>query len=98
ERLAFSLAQSYETGKPSLTLPRTLLPLDMPGFEPRSDSGWIDADRVQAQVDDGHFRSAGRHQKAAPSGTALPKRPFASGLRDVPVLSLYALLRRQGAG
>lgn len=39
ERLAFSLAQSYETGKPSLTLPRTLLPLEMPGFEPRSDSG-----------------------------------------------------------
>lgn len=30
ERLAFSLAQSYETGKPDLSLPRTLLPLEMP--------------------------------------------------------------------
>lgn len=39
ERLAFSLAQSFEAGKPSLTLPRTLLPLEMTGFEPRSDSG-----------------------------------------------------------
>ncbi|MAM94361.1 type II CRISPR-associated endonuclease Cas1 [Parvibaculum sp.] len=39
ERLTFSLAQSFETGKPSLTLPHTLLPLEMPGFEPRSDSG-----------------------------------------------------------
>lgn len=39
ERLAFSLAQSFETGKPALALPRTLLPLEMPGFEPRKDSG-----------------------------------------------------------
>lgn len=39
ERLAFSLSQSFETGKPSLILPRTLLPLEMPGFESHSGSG-----------------------------------------------------------
>lgn len=39
ERLAFSLAQSFETGNPALALPRTLLPLEMPGFEPHTESG-----------------------------------------------------------
>lgn len=39
ERLVFSLAQSFETGKPTLNLPRTLLPLEMPNFGPRSESG-----------------------------------------------------------
>lgn len=37
ERLAFSLAQSFESGKPALTLPRTLLPLEMPDITERPD-------------------------------------------------------------
>ncbi len=32
ERLATSLAQSFEGGKPVLALPRTFLPLELPGF------------------------------------------------------------------
>ena len=32
ERLATSLAQSFETGKPTLTLPKTFLPLELPEF------------------------------------------------------------------
>jgi len=36
ERLAFSLAQSFESGTPTLTLPRTLLPLEIPDITERS--------------------------------------------------------------
>lgn len=32
ERLATSIAQSFETGKPSLSLPKTFLPLELPDF------------------------------------------------------------------
>lgn len=37
ERLAFSLAQSYESGKPALILPQKLLPLEMPDIAGRPD-------------------------------------------------------------
>ena len=37
ERLAFSLAQAFESGKPALILPHTLLPLEMPSIAGRPD-------------------------------------------------------------
>ena len=37
ERLTYSLAQSFEAGKPTLILPRTLLPLELPNISGQFD-------------------------------------------------------------